>query len=185
MRAFDTYYGTRREVLGLDWPQRRYAEHRSWKAFMKCAADCAKAGRDVSRYVSVVLKHSPKNGCEIVPNDLNGKRALAIWAKHGRKPQATVADAWANLVRILLQMQRAGGQSDETILGSGFNTQFPAWFRVFYPEKLDRGIIGKFGDEAVDELKASRDTVRFLRAAMPAKVEEFEREMGVLDGILA
>ena len=82
-------------------------------------------------------------------------------------------------------MQRAGGQSDEAILGSGFNTQFPAWFRVFYPEKLDRGIIGKFGDEAVDELKASRDTVRFLRAAMPAKVEEFEREMGVLDGILA
>lgn len=185
MRAFDTYYGTRREVLGLDWPQRKYAEHRSWKAFMKCAADCAKAGRDVSRYVNVVLQHSPKNGCEIVPNDLNGKRALAIWTQYGSKPQVTVADRWANLVRIVLQMQRASGWSDEAILVSGFNTQFPAWFRVFYPEKLDAAIIGKFGDEAVEELKGSRETVRFLRAAMPAKVAEFEKRMGVIDGILS
>lgn len=185
MRAFDTYYDTRRRLTGADWPRKRYAEHRAWKAFLRVAADCDAAHRDVARYVEVVLTHSPKNGCEIVPNDLNGKRALALWAQHGAKPQVTAKDTWANLVRLLLQIQRGNGQTDEEILLSGFSVQFPSWFRVLYPEAIDARILGKFGEDAVCELKESRETVRFLRAAMPAKMEEFERRMGVVDGLLA
>lgn len=185
MRAFDAYYDVRKEVHGESWPAKHYAEHRSWKAFMKCAADCEAAGRDVVKYVETVLRWSPKNSCEIVPNDLNGKAAHAIWAQHGGKPQVMARDMWANQTRVLLQMQRASGQSDEAILISGFNTQFSAWFRVFYPEKLSAAILEKFGEDAVEELKKNFGLVRFLRAVMPAKVEEFERRMGVVDGLLA
>lgn len=185
MRAFDAYYGTRRAVLGVDWPAKRYAEHRSWKAFLECAADCMAAGRDVAKYVETVLRYSRKRACEIVPNDLNGKAAAEAWRVHGSRPAADAKDKWANLVRSMLQMQDANGMSDEAILSSGFNVQFPAWFRVFYPEAIDAGILGKFGEDAVDELRGDHGLVRFLRAAMPAKVEEFERRMGVLDGLLA
>lgn len=184
MRAFDAYYGTRRRVFGVDWPAKRYAEHRAWRVFMKVAALCAKEGRDVERFVTVVLEHSPKNSDAVVPNDLIGKHAEQLWAQHRNAKTVTAQDKWAYHVRILLQVQDATGQSDEAILTSSFNS-FPAWFRVFYPDTLDDNIVSKWGEEALAELKGDRDTVRFLRAAMPAKVEELEKRMGVVDGLLA
>lgn len=182
MRAFDAYYGTRRRLMGVDWPTRRYAEHRSWRAFMKVAELCAGQKADVERYVTVVLEHWPRNSSELVPNDIVGKTARAIWAQHRNDRTVTAADRWALCARTCIQMSLAGGRSDEDILRSAFNTQFPAWFRVFYPEDV-RSLCGAWGDDALDELKRDRDLVRFLRAAMPAKVEAFEREMGVIDGL--
>ena len=54
---------------------------------------------------------------------------------------------------------------------------------MFYPETLDAKITEAWGESALEELRAERDIVRFLRAAMPAKVEAFERTLGVTDGL--
>lgn len=182
MRAFDAYYGTRRRLIGADWPARHYAAHRAWRAFLKVAERCSEERADVERYVTVVLEHWPKSLSELVPNDLLGKAAKAVWCRHRNDRTVTAADRWAVCARLCIQMSLAGGTSDEAILQSAFNVQFPAWFRVFYPYDVT-ALCGKWGDEALEELKKDRDLVRFLRAAMPAKVEAFERKMGVLDGL--
>lgn len=183
MRAFDAYYGTRRAVLGIDWPSRRYAEHRSWKAFLKLAKRCAEEGRDPERYVTVVLEHMPKNGAEITPNDMLSQRAAKIWLEHRNDQRVDAAAKWAYFVGIVIQMQAATGQSDEAILATALNAQFPAWFRILYPETVGDSIVASWGEEALAELKADRDLVRFLRAAMAGKMEAFEKKMGVIDGI--
>ena len=183
MRAFDAYYGTRRSVLGLDWPAKRYADHRSWKAFLKLAEKCDKAGRDVEKFVTTVLEHMPKNGNEVVPNDLVGKRAEALWEAHKNDDRVDAGKKWAYLVQQVIQIQGVTGQTDEAILLTSLNAQFPAWFRVLYPDNINNLIVEAWGEEALDELKEDRDLVRFLRAAMAGKMESFERKMGVIDGI--
>lgn len=185
MRAFDAYYGARRALFGADWPAKRYAEHRSWKAFLKIAAKCAEAKppRDVERYVAVVLEHMPKNGDAVTPNDMLSPRAERLWDEHKADAKVDAAGKWAYFAGLAIQMQAATGQSDEAILGTALNAQFPAWFRVLYPEALDDGIVKTWGEEALADLRADRDLVRFLRAAMAGKMEAFERKMGVIDGI--
>ena len=185
MRAFDAYYGTRRTLFGADWPAKRYAEHRSWKAFLKIAAKCADANppRDVERYVSTVMGHMPKNGDVVTPNDMLSARAERLWAEHQNDRRVDAAGKWAYFVRLVLQIQAATGQSDDAILETALNAQFPAWFRVLYPEALRDGIVAAWGEEALEDLRADRDLVRFLRAAMAGKMEAFERKMGVIDGL--
>ena len=183
MRAFDAYYDTRRRVFGADWPQRRYAEHRSWKVFLKVAERCAKAGRDPARFVEIALEYSTKNGDQVVPQDLLGKGAETAWGEHSKDRKVGVDGKWAYYVRTLMQIQQTDIRSDEDILVSAMFPQFPAWFRVFYPETLDAKIVEAWGESALEELRAERDIVRFLRAAMPAKVEAFERTLGVTDGL--
>lgn len=183
MRAFDAYYGTRRHKFGLDWPAKRYAEHRSWKAFMKLAAKCAENGRDVERYVTVVLEHMPKNGDQLVPQDLLTNKAGEIWNRHSADKRADAAGKWALLVRLVLHIQLTTGQSDTAILESAFNAQFPAWFRILYPAAMSDAILQAWGEDALEELRADRDLVRFLRAAMAGKMEEFEKKLGVINGL--
>ena len=183
MRAFDAYYGARRAAFGADWPTKRYAEHRSWKVFMKIAAKCAEDGRDVERFVSTVVGRIPKNSDVLAPNDLLTARAERIWAEHAADRKADAAGKWAYFVRLVLQIQTATGLSDEAILGTALNVQFPAWFRVLYPAQLNDGIVALWGEEALADLRSDRDLVRFLRAAMAEKMAAFERKMGVIDGL--
>ena len=183
MRAFDAYYGTRRTVFGIDWPNKRYAEHRSWKAFLKVAKKCADEGIDPERYVAVVLEHMPKNGDTVVPNDLLSARAAKLWDAHRNDQRVDAAAKWAYFVGLVIQVQASTGQSDEAILRTALNAQFPAWFRVLYPDPVDDEIVTAWGEEALADLRADRDLVRFLRAAMAGKMESFEKKLGVVDGI--
>ena len=183
MRAFDAYYGTRRTAHGVDWPRKRYAEHRSWKVFLKVADKCAKAGCDVERFVATVVERFPKNSDALTPHDLLTARAQQIWNEHGRDRKVDAAGKWGYFVRLVIGIQGATGQSDDAILATALNAQFPAWFRVLYPEQMPDEIVAKWGEEALEDLRADRDLVRFLRAAMASKMEAFERKMGVIDGI--
>lgn len=183
MRAFDVYYSKRAEG-GVAWPKRRYGAHRCWKVFMQVAKMCRDSKRDVEKFVDCVLSRLRKRREEVVPQDLLSKDAEAAWAEQCRLPaRATAADRWAQAVRALLQLQRDVGHSDEEILASPFYMQFPAWFRLVYPEKVDAGILGSWGEAAVEELHGDRDMVRFLRAAMPEKLVEIEDRLGVVDGL--
>lgn len=183
MRAFDAYYGIRRSKFGLDWPAKRYAEHRMWKSFMKIAQACDKTKRDVEKYVTTVMEHLPKNGDQIVPIDLLTKKAEQAWETHKDDRRTDASGKWAYLVNLVTQIQMSTSQSDEAILCSPFSVQFPAWFRVFYPESLSDKIVSDWGEEALEDLKNDRDLVRFLRAAMAGKVEAFEKKMGVINGL--
>ena len=183
MRAFDAYYGTRRSVLGIDWPSKKYAEHRSWRAFLKIAKQCAEAGRDPERYVTVVLEHMPKNGAEIVPNDMLSARAAKLWDAHKNDQRVDAAAKWAYFTGLVIQIQSATCQTDDDILMTALNAQFPAWFRVLYPENMRDEIVAAWGEEALEDLRRDRDLLRFLRAAMAGKMEAFEKKMGVIDGI--
>ncbi len=183
MRAFDAYYGARRAASGADWPAKRYADHRSWKVFLKVAEKCAKAGRDVERFVSTVVSRIPKNGDVLTPNDLLSARAEKLWAEHQNDHRVDAAAKWGYFVRLVLQIQAATGQSDDAILATALNAQFPAWFRVIYPAALSDRIVEAWGEEALEDLRADRDLVRFLRAAMPEKMEALEKKMGVIDGL--
>jgi hypothetical protein len=183
MRAFDAYYGARHASRGVDWPKKRYSEHRSWKVFMKVADRCAKAGRDVERFVSTVVERSPKNSDVLSPNDLLTSRAEKLWDEHQNDRKADAAGKWAYFVRLVIQIQGATGQSDEAILLTALNAQFPAWFRIIYPESINDAIVAAWGEEALADLRADRDLVRFLRAAMAGKMEALEKKMGVVDGL--
>jgi len=183
MRAFDAYYGTRRAVLGIDWPNKRYADHRSWKAFLKIAKKCADSGVDVEKYVTTVLEHMPKNGEEIVPNDMLSARASEIWRVHKNDQRVDAAAKWAYFTGLVIQIQSTTCQPDDDILMTALNAQFPAWFRVLYPENMRDEIVAAWGEEALEDLRKDRDLLRFLRAAMASKMEAFEKKMGVIDGI--
>lgn len=183
MRAFDAYYGTRRATRGVDWPARRYADHRSWRVFLKVAARCAEKKRDVERFVTTVVERYPKNSDLLTPNDLMTARAEKIWSEHANDQKADANGKWSYFVRLVIQIQTATGQSDEAILGTALNSQFPAWFRVIYPAALSDRIVEAWGEEALEDLRTDRDLVRFLRAAMPEKMEALEKKMGVIDGI--
>lgn len=183
MRAFDAYYGARRASYGMDWPARRYVEHRAWPTFVKVAKTCAKNGWDVERYVTTVVQHLRKPSDQVVPGDLTSKAAMAIWAEHRGDRPIGAADKWAYYARQLMAIQRATGLSDEAILASAMNAQFPAWFRVMYPEHVGDALVGAWGEDAVEELREDRDVVRFLRAAFASKMETFERKVGVIDGL--
>ena len=183
MRAFDAYYGTRRAVFGIDWPNKKYADHRSWKVFMKTAEQCARLGRDVERFVTVVLEHMPKNGDAVVPNDLLSKQAEALWNKHRNDARVDAAGKWTYFVQLVMQIQAMTGQPDDDILMTALNTQFPAWFRILYPETMRDEIVAAWGEEALEDLRKDRDLVRFLRAAMAGKMEALEKKMGVIDGL--
>lgn len=183
MRAFDAYYGTRKAVLGIDWPSKRYAEHRSWKAFLKIAKRCAEEGRDPERYVTVVLEHMPKNGAEVVPNDMLSQQAVKIWLEHKNDARVDAAGKWGYFAKLIIQIQAATCQPDDDILMTALNAQFPAWFRVLYPETMRDAIVEAWGEEALEDLRRDRDLLRFLRAAMPGKMEALEKKLGVIDGI--
>lgn len=183
MRAFDAYYGTRRAVFGIDWPNRRYAEHRSWNAFLKAARRCSDNGVDVERFIEVVLGHMPKNGDSVTPNDLVSAKAWRLWDEHKNDAKVDAAGKWAYFVRLVIQIQGSTGQADDAILATALNAQFPAWFRVLYPETMKDEIVSAWGEEALEDLRGDRDLVRFLRAAMASKMEAFERKMGVIDGL--
>ncbi len=183
MRAFDAYYGARKASYGLDWPAHRYAEHRAWRTFVKVAQECERDGRDVERYVTVVVQHLRKPSDQVVPGDLLTKAASAIWAEHRGDRPVGAADKWAYYARLVMSIQRTTGLSDEAILGSAMNAQFPAWFRVMYPEHVSDALVASWGEEAVEELREDRDVVRFLRAAFASKMETFERKVGVIDGL--
>lgn len=183
MRAFDAYYGTRRTAHGIDWPKKKYAEHRSWRVFMKVADKCAKAGRDVERFVTTVVERSPKNSDLLTPNDLLTARAEKIWNEHANDQRVGAYGKWKYFVNLIIQIQTTTGQSDEAILGTALNAQFPAWFRIIYPVPLNDEIVKAWGEEALEDLRNDRGLVRFLRAAMPNRMEAFERKMGVIDGL--
>lgn len=185
MRAFDTYY-TKRAEIGRAWPSKQYRGHRCWGVFMELAKRCHAMGVDVEEFVNCVLAHkdTEKKFAEIVPRDLLSDKAVKVWGDQHKLPAGpSAADKWAQHVRTALQIQRDVGRSDEEILNSAFYTQFPAWFRVLYPEKVDAAVVDKWGEAALQELKADRDVVRFARAAMPDKLAELEDMMGVVDGI--
>lgn len=184
MTAFDAYYDTLHELYGREYPSRQYHAHRFWRKFLKVGETCRRNGWDIGQYVRTVIEYSGKPSNEMLPSDLVGpaKEQLFI-ARRGQTAKRAPEDVWRMRQSDLLRIQVATQQSDVDVLSSPLNTAFPAWFRVFYPEKIDSGILDVYWSDALEEMREDHEIVKFLRATAPSRLADAERRMGVTDGI--
>lgn len=184
VNAFDAYYDMLHAAYGRPYPRRKYQEHAMWRKFLKVAATCIRHDWPVDQYVRTVVEYSGKESDAITPNDLVGPAKEQLFlARRAATVDVSPAREWQLRERDLLRMQAATGLSDVDALASPLNTSFPAWFRVFYTETLDAGILDMYWADATDEMRGNREIVKFLRATCPGRLAEAERRMGVVDGV--
>lgn len=128
-------------------------------------------------YIHKTFGSSKKSSDCLLAKDLVNPRMLNAY-----KPDtARIAykEEYSQCIQLLIDNE-VGGISEHSLLMSPL-TPFPAWFRVFYPEDIDKGIFDSWSEIAKREISQSSALIEFLKATDPDKWEKVRKMLWFYD----
>ena len=162
MVAFDAYHEALHARFGTAYPCVSYENSVEWPDFVRLGLMCSMRGWDPEEYVAYAMGASARNTTVMTPHDLSAASTAKAFENRPRSEVQPPSDMYRKCVELLVARECGDTGSDERDLLLSPMSAFPAWFRVFYPETLDMGIVEAWGPVAKTELSASPSLVEFL-----------------------
>lgn len=173
--AANTYYDNAVRYGVAKYPRSGIRTTRNWPRFVQIAKMCIASGTPVESFVTAAFlktleRHPMVTAADICKYD---PRAVVANAEEDRKAGVAAAkiapiDMWNMLSCKLLDMVFAlDGIKDTMTLLDNAMYGFPAWFRVFSPERPPEDIIVHWGDIAFDELSSNPSLEEYLKSKRP------------------
>lgn len=179
--AHDAYYNIMARRYGTHKPRtaRAYLNNRFWKAFREIAEFCISEGWDEATYIDFALGslHFAHHG-NITPRALVNATTVNAYREERRNVNSGYSPRkeWVDCGCYLIDFITQGFSEAETLLNPF--RDFPPWFRVLYPKKLDPEIFEMWGELARKELLERRELRKFIREVAPDQFSEVERHWG-------
>jgi hypothetical protein len=175
MVAFDSYYDALHRRFGTPYPCVPYEQSADWPDFVHIGLVCSMRGWDPAEYVDYA-SGAPSRGTSVMtPHDMASASVMRSFENRPRTDVQPPKDMYRQCVELLVARECGDAGSDERDLLLSPMSAFPAWFRVFYPESIDTGIVDTWGGVAKTELSASPALVEFLEALDTAKWSKLKR----------
>ena len=175
--AFDAYFEEHCARFGTKPPSKTYEQNRNWPKFLQLALVCAARGWDPADYVHKAFGNPKRSSDTLLPGDLVSARMLDGYAPDTAK--ASYGEEYKACIGLLIDNE-ADGIDEHSLLMSPL-TPFPAWFRVFYPEELDKEIIDVWSETAKQEISGSSALIEFLKAVDAEKWERVRKALWFFD----
>jgi hypothetical protein len=167
MTAATTYYENAVKFGIMRYPRTSFRNSRNWSKFMQVARICLNNKIPVEVFVSAAFTRAMERHAFVTANDIcmyNADNLRQPKGSTGPCPQ----DMWNMLSCKLLDMRFAlDGVKDSLELLDSSMYGFPAWFRVFAPEKPPQDIIVHWGDLAYEELSDNKALEEYLVKKRP------------------
>lgn len=171
-KAFDTFYLVLLENgIRESYPKKRYEENRYWKSFMGVGELCYNEKWAPESYVKSCLKGIAKSSA-ILPYDLLRDQFKEKYKEYREAKFQDPQAEWDYCVMNLLTYV-GKGKTELSVLRNPM-LSFPAWFRVIYPEEIDRFILDNWGDIAAEEMRLRPSLIGFLAEKNPVTVAQFK-----------
>jgi hypothetical protein len=167
-KAFDSFYFEQHN-MSRSGIGKMYEEHRNWKSFLAIGKICDEHGWDPGDYVSTVFRSVAANGGIVLPGNLTTSSAIAHYAKEKQRTITDPEDAWNASERVVTELI-LNGRTEKQVLANPM-ISLPAWFRVVYPEELDKDLFERYGERARSELFAGQEVLEFARVKNSRTVE--------------
>lgn len=175
--AFDAFFEEQCARFGTKYPTQVYERNKNWPVFLQLSLICAARGWDPVDYVHKTFGSTKKSSDCLLVKDLVSTRML-----DGYRPEtARIAykDEYGQCIQLLIDNE-VGGVSEHSLLMSPL-TPFPAWFRVFYPEEIDKEIFDSWSEMAKREISQSSALIEFLKGIDPEKWERVRKMLWFYD----
>jgi hypothetical protein len=166
--AASTFYelGVKFNIFG--YPKRNVRKSRNWPKFVQIARKCLLSNVSVEAFVTAAFKKTLEHHAIVTVNDINTCNVDILSKQDEYQGTASPQDLWNMLSCKLIDMLFAidGVKGTQELLDSSMYG-FPAWFRVFSPEKPPQDIIVHWGDIAYDELLENKKLEEYLKNKRP------------------
>jgi hypothetical protein len=172
--AFNTFHDKMLALYGIAWPIQTYAANRFWKRFIELGEILYENKWDPEEYVDYVISNLTKNHISLTPKDLLNKNAIESFRLKSDDSIDPIQE-WNYCITQLLQYEKTS--TELKILDSPV-TPFPAWFRVIYPEVLDKELLENWGKVACLEITKNHKLRKFLAQKVPKRIEELSNLWG-------
>lgn len=165
--AATTYYEYAVKYGIASYPRVSFRKSRNWSKFLQIARICFNHKVPVDVFVAAAFKRTMEHHAFVTVNDicsfnvdnLNNSSSDSNPCPH---------DMWNMLSCKLLDMLFAlDGVKDTIELLDNSMYGFPAWFRVFSPEKPPQDIIVHWGDLAFEELSENNALDEYVKNKRP------------------
>ena len=166
--AASTFYelGVKFNIFG--YPKRNVRKSRNWPKFVQIARKCLLSKVSVEAFVTAAFKKTLEHHAIVTVNDISTCNVDIIGKQDEYQGTASPQDLWNMLSCKLIDMLFAidGVKGTQELLDSSMYG-FPAWFRVFSPEKPPQDIIVHWGDIAYDEMLENKKLEEYLKNKRP------------------
>ena len=166
--AATTYYENAVKYGTGRYPRGGLRKSKSWPRFMQIARICMTHKIPVEVFVSAAFTKTMERHPVVTVADICRFNPDNLRQKPAPDGSPCPQDLWNLLSCKLLDMLFAldGVKDAEELLGSTMYG-FPAWFRVFSPDRPPADIIAHWGDLAWEELTANPQLEKYLKARRP------------------
>jgi len=163
-----TYYEHAVKYGMAKWPRLGLKKSRNWPRFMQIARMCMAHKIPVEAFVTAAFMRAMERHSLVTVGDVCMFNPDNITSGVLGKGTSCPQDTWNMLSCKLIDMRFAlDGVRDTLELLDSTMYGFPAWFRVFSPEKPPQDIIVHWGDLAWEELKEDRPLGEYVKAKRP------------------
>ena len=185
--AWNAFYAERQRLYGLTDGKKSYftndpnKHHKFYKAFRTIATMCLNRDVNAHDYIVTCFSLVVKNHKYVTPRDFASVPMLEAYIAHKKAYGDDASQAWMSQSRDLADI--AGRlvpelyTSIEEILGDR-KLPFASWFRIFFLQEVNPGILGLFGQQAWSELQADKRLRVFLRTTRPGSMQVLENRCG-------
>ena len=170
--AARTYYEHAVKFGMAKWSKYGLRKSRNWPRFEQIARVCIMHKIPVEAFVTAAFMRAMERHSLVTVGDIcmfnPDNITYGAFAKGTSCPQ----DVWNMLSCKLIDMRFAlEGVRDTLELLDNSMYGFPAWFRVFAPEKPYQDLIVHWGDLAWDELSENKPLDEYIKAKRPETYE--------------
>lgn len=164
--AATIYYENAVKFGIMRYPRTSFKSNRNWSRFMQIARICLNNKIPVEVFVSAAFTKTMEHHAFVTAADICAFNVDNLSQPKGTGP--CPQDMWNMLSCKLLDMRFAiDGVKDTLELLDNSMYGFPAWFRVFAPDKPPQDIIVHWGDLAFEEMSENRRLDEYLRKKRP------------------
>lgn len=160
-KGYDAFYSTMNELIQSPIPAVPLRQHRYADVFVRMGALCHDEGVSTVDFVKSALGRLQKSHAYTTPADIMAPAVASKTLAELKKQRGNADEQYKYFQRLLLEME-AAGMTERQALISSF-TQFPAWFRLFYPESPDEKMVSVWVDMARDEIERDHGILTLLR----------------------
>lgn len=143
--------------------------------FLQLATICAARGWNPADYVRKAVDGAGRAARALLPSDLLKPGVLSSYT--GVAVARSAEEEYRQCVELVIQREMDGDDEKPLLLSP--MTAFPAWFRVVYPEQLDKDILDAWGEVAKRELSASPERIALLKRLDPDKWDKLRRALWI------
>ena len=174
-QAYDAFYTTMNELIRSPIPAVPLRQHRYADVFVRMGALCFDEGVSSVDFVKSALGRLSKSHAYTTPADIMVPKVASKTLSDLKQQRGNADEQYKYFSRLLLEME-AAGMSERQALVSSF-TQFPAWFRIFYPESPDEKLVSAWVDMARDEIERNHSILTLLREKDEKRFAKFHNAL--------